>query len=201
MLHECEAFAVSRGLRFNSAKTQLIRFGRCQSFVCSDCFLFCGAPLPFLHTVIHLGYTLRHDLGDEDDIALRTCDMIWKANCIMRTFQGVDSIAMTHLYRSFCLPLYGSALWNLSCKAFCIVEVAFKNIFSRIWRFPARTHTAILHSVTGLQIMYNIAAQRSKSLLCSAYNCPSHLVQSISSLYHLLLNFFSIQLYVWFTIP
>ena len=83
MLHQCEAFAVSRGLRFNSAKTQLIRFGRCQSSVCTDCFLFCGAPLPFLDSVIHLGHTLRHDLGDEDDIALRTRDMIRKANCIM----------------------------------------------------------------------------------------------------------------------
>ena len=86
---------------------------------------------------------------------------------------------MTRLYRSFCLSLYGSALWNLSCKVFRIVEVAFNNILRRIWRLPARTHTAILHSVAGLQSMYNVAAQRSKSLLCSAYNCPSHLVQSV----------------------
>ena len=69
--------------------------------------------------------------------------------------------------------------WNLSCKSFHIVEVAFNNILRRIWRLPARTHTAILHSVAGLQSMYNVAAQRSKSLLCSAYNCPSHLVQSV----------------------
>ena len=141
--------------------------------------LFCGAPLPFLDSVIHLGHTLRHDLGDEDDIALRTRDMIWKANCIMCTFQGVDPIAMTHLYRSFCLLLYGLELWNLSCKAFRIVEVAFNNILRRIWRLLARTHTAILHSVAGLQSMYNVVAQTSKSLLCSAYNCPSHLVQSV----------------------
>ena len=98
--------------------------------------------------------------------------MIWKANCIMCTFQGVDSVAMTHLYRSFCLSLYGSALWNLSYKAFRIVEVAFNNILRRICRLPAHTHTAILHSVAGLQSMYNVAAQR--------YNCPSHLVQSVS---------------------
>ena len=89
MLHACEAFSVSCGLRFNSAKTQLIRFGRCHSSVCTDCFLSCGAPLPFLDSVIHLGHTLRHDLGDEDDIALRTRNTIWKANCI--------SVPMTRL--------------------------------------------------------------------------------------------------------
>ena len=201
--HECKAFAVSRGLRFNSAKTQLIRFGSCQSSVCTDCFLFCGGTLPFFAFVIHLGHTLRHDLGDEDDIALRTHDMIWKANCIMRTFQGVDAVPMTRLYRSFCLSLHGSALWNLSCKAFYIVEVVFNNILRRIWRLPARTHTAILHSVDGLQSMYNTAAQRSKSLLCSIYNCPSHPVQPVFR--HFVTSCYTFSgfnsMYVCFTIP
>ena len=128
MLHEYEAFAVLHGLKFNSAKTQPICFGRCQSSICTDCFLFCGASLPFLDSVLQPGRTLRHDLGDEDDIALRTRDMVRKANCIMCTFQGVDVVVMTHLFCSFCLSLYGSALWNLSCKAFHIVEVTFNNI-------------------------------------------------------------------------
>ena len=42
------------------------------------------------------------------------------------------------------------------------------NILRRILRLPARTHTAILDSVAGLQSMYNVAAQRSKSLLILA---------------------------------
>ena len=125
------------GLYPQAKPAQMIHFGRCQSSVCTDCFLFCGASLPFLDSVFHLDHTLRHDLGDEDDIALRTRDMIRKANCIMRTFQGVDSIAMTHLYHSFCLSLYGSALWNMSCKAFRIVKVAFNNILRRFWGLPA----------------------------------------------------------------
>ena len=61
-------------------------------------------------TVIHLGHTLRHDLGDENDIALRTLNMIQKANCIMRTFQGVDPVAMTRLYRSFCIVIWFGTL-------------------------------------------------------------------------------------------
>ena len=105
MIHEYEAFAVSRDLKFNSSKTQLIRFGRCQSSICTDCFPFCGAPIPFLD-VIHLGHTMRYDLGNEDDIALRTRGMIRKANCIMRTFQGVDAVVMTCLFRSFCLVIW-----------------------------------------------------------------------------------------------
>ena len=62
---------MGEGYSINSAKIQLIRFGRCQSSICTDCFLFCGAPLPSLDSVIHLGHTLRHDLGDADDSALQ----------------------------------------------------------------------------------------------------------------------------------
>ena len=58
--------------------------------------------------------------------------MIRKVNCIMCTFQVVDPVVMTRLFHSFCLSLYGSALWNLSYKAFHIVEVAFNNILRRI---------------------------------------------------------------------
>ncbi len=152
----------SRSLKFNSAKTQLIRFGRCQSSVCTDCFLFCGSPLPFL------------DSGDEDDIALRTRYMIRKANCTMSTFHGVDPVATTRLFRSFGSRCMVRHFWNLSCKAFHGVEVAFNNILRRIWKLPARTHTAVLHSVACLQSLHNVAAQRSKSVLHSAYNCLSY---------------------------
>ena len=155
VLHECEAFAVSRGLKFNSAKTQLIHFGRCQSSICTDCFLFCGAPLPCLDSVIYLGHTLKYDLGDEDDIALRTRDMIRKANCIMRTFQGVDPVVMTCLFHSFCLSLYGSTLWNLSCKAFRIVEVAFNSITIFLGVFRNCLHILILQYFT-LLLVYKV---------------------------------------------
>ena len=36
--------------------------------------------------------------------------MIRKANCIMRTFQGVDSVPMIRLYRSFCLVIWFGTL-------------------------------------------------------------------------------------------
>ena len=51
MLNFCEVFASSHGLKFNSSKTQLIRFGFSKSSTSLDLFLFCGA-LPLLDSLI-----------------------------------------------------------------------------------------------------------------------------------------------------
>jgi len=179
MLRLCEDFASSRGLKFNSQKTQMILFGRVKSTHASDSFISCGSPLPFLDSVIHLGHVLRYDLSDEEDIIMRTRDMIRKANCMLHTFPGVDCAGLTRLFQSFCLSLYGSALWNLSCRGIRTIEVAFNNILRRIWKLPALTHTAILHCVAGLQSMYNTIYRRTMSLICAAANCPSRTVQEV----------------------
>ena len=179
MLQECELFAARYGLRFNASKTQLIRFARTKSSLCSDSFIFCGTPLPFQDSVVHLGHVLSYDLSDTADITSKSCDLIRKANCLLRTFAGVDPVVLTRLLRVYCLSLYGSALWLTSSKSLHVIEVAFNNILRRIWNLPARTHTGILHCVAQLQSIVNTVLSRSKSLLHSACVCPSPVVQSV----------------------
>ena len=55
MLHTCEAYAVSHGLKFNGSKTQLIRFGREPSCDCQGTISFGGTELHFVNTVTNLG--------------------------------------------------------------------------------------------------------------------------------------------------
>ena len=65
----------------------MIRFGCHKSSCCTDCcadsFLYCGLVFSFSDSVTHLGHVLRYDLSDEDYFALRTRDMIQKANCVL----------------------------------------------------------------------------------------------------------------------
>ncbi len=181
MLKFCEEFAASHGLQFNSSKTQLIRFGRCKSSTSSDLFLFCGSYLPLLDSVIHLGHILRYDLDDSEDIVQKSRDMVRKANCVLHSFAGTDPSVKTKLFQSFCLSLYGSALWNLSSRNLRIIEVAFNGILRRIWNVPPRTHTAILHCLAGFRSISNTVFSRSKSLLSSALLCSSTAVKTVFS--------------------
>ena len=58
MIHCCEDFAVSHGLRFNASKTQLYRFSHSLSSSCHVCIQFFGQQLSFIDTVTHLGHLL-----------------------------------------------------------------------------------------------------------------------------------------------
>ena len=180
MLRLCEQFADSHGLRFNASKTQLIRFGRCPSVKCSSRFSFCSTSLPFLNSVAHLGHILRYDLDDYDDILRATRDLVRRSNCILQTFAGVDSFVMTKLVQAFCLSLYGSSLWKLSCKSISVIEVSLNKVLRRVWHLPRNSHTAIVHCTARLYSIFNVVYSMSRELLHSALCCSSSsVVQSV----------------------
>ena len=142
-------------------------------------FLFCGSFLPLSDSVTHLGHVLRYDLDDSDDILLKSRDMVRKANCMLRSFLGTDPSVKMKLLSSFCLSLYGSVLWNLSCRNLRLIEVALNKILRRIWNVPSRTHTGILHCLAGISSISNVVYARSKSLLRSARKSPSVTVSTV----------------------
>ena len=117
MLRCCEKFALSRGLRFNAAKTQLIHFSYLPSSHCRAHIMFCNHLLPFVDTVTHLGHLLHFNLSDAPDISYKLRDMVKKANYVLVTFPCVGPQILTKLFQFYCLSLYGSSLWLLSSPA------------------------------------------------------------------------------------
>lgn len=156
MLWLCEGFATSHGLKFNSSKTQLIHFGLSKYSSCTASFWFCGASLFYSDSVTHLGHVLKYDLNDDDDATLKAQQIIRQANCVFHTFRGIDPAVLSRLFHSYCMSLYGCAVWNLACKGIRTVEVALNNILRRIWKLPAWSHTTIVHVVAGIQSVYNL---------------------------------------------
>ena len=179
MIRCCEDFAGCRGLRFNPSKTQLIRFSNSQSSNCHAHIFFCGQLLPFVDSVTHLGHVLNYNLSDTPDITCKLRDMVRKANYVLATFPFVGPHILTKLFQSYCLSLYGSCLWSLSCPALLGIEVAFNNILRKLWHLPRRTHTGIVHSVANLISLFNVICHRSYRLLISALNSPSLIVKLI----------------------
>ena len=127
MLDTCISFAGHHHLTFNPDKTQLIKFYSCADAI-SPCFVFLGQSLSLRTSVTHLGHILTHNLNDDEDIAYAIKDMCCKANCMLHTYACCDPIVKTHLFSSFCLSLYGAALWKSSNPQLKSLEVAFNNI-------------------------------------------------------------------------
>ena len=101
-------------------KKQLIKFSLFNSSPIQAHFVFCGFFNPqFL--IYRLGNRLSHNLSDDEDVLIKC-----PANGFFATF---DPPILTFLFESYCLSLYSSCLWKLSCKALHSMEVAFnKNL-------------------------------------------------------------------------
>ena len=167
----------SYGLPFNHDKTRLIKFYKCADAI-SPRFTFLGRSLCFRNSVNHLCHILIHNLSDSEDISSITKDMCRQANCMLHLFACCDPFVKNHLFSSFCLSLYGAALWK-SDPQLKTLEVTFNNFLHKIWSLPRHSHTGLLHSTAKLQSIYVIF--RSAKLLASASGSSSIL---ISDLFH-----------------
>ena len=80
---------------------------------------------------------------------------------MLTIFRSCDPQTKSKLIQSFCLSLYGSALWMASLSELYSLAVSFNNLLRKIWSLPCRCHTVILHCVGGLNGIYNIVIARS----------------------------------------
>lgn len=178
MLRTCSDFAQHHSLTFNATKTQLIKFSRCSSLSTAE-FTFCGHKLAFSEHVTHLGHILSGNLTDDADIASIKKDMCQKANYMLYTFAPCDPFTKSRLLESFCMTLYGSALWPSSSAALRLLEVAFNNIVRKIWSLPHHCHTAPLHLLVGIPSIFNTVLSRSGKLIVSALRSASPVVMDV----------------------
>ena len=127
----------------------------------------------------HLGHTLKFNLSDDDDVLIRSRDLVKKANHLFVSFAGVGPGILTRLFQCFCLSLYGAALWTLNCPAIKSLEISFNKILRHIWSLPARSHNTIVHHVACLPSLFNLICSRSLSLCCVL---PTYVLPILSGL-------------------
>ena len=175
---ECHPlFCLLCSLIFNANKTQLAHFSH-SIFLSIDSinattFCFGGQKLQLSQSAKHLGHILCCNLSDNEDISSIKKDLTRKANCMLHTFSCCDPLTKTMLFRSFCLSLYGSALWMSSSSELRSLEITFNNVLRKIWSLPRAYHTGILHQVAGLHSIFNVVVSRSSRLLLSALKSKS----------------------------
>ena len=98
---------------------------------------------------------------------------IRRANCRLVNFGVCSSAVKSCLLQSFCMSLYGVALWRLACPELQLLETALK----RIWSLLYCSHRGLTHRTASMQRIYNPVSVRSVKLLHAAKLCPSALVQ------------------------
>ena len=139
---------------------------------------FLWSATSLLGTISHLG-NLHYNLSDAEDINSKLRDMLRKADCLLATFPRVGPFILTHLFQSYCCPLYGSGLWSLLCPALQNIEVGFSKVLRRIWILPAHSHTCIVHLELPIFTAYSTSFIIVRIPFCMLLHIPSLLVQTI----------------------
>ena len=142
-------------------------------------FLFSGQELHLSQSAKHLGHVLSYNLSDSEDIQVKK-DLVRKANCILYS-SSCSFLVKTKVLSSFCLSLYGSALWFSSSPDLSSLETTFNNILRRIWSLPRMCHTGILHCVAKVDSLFNIVLHRASKLSIIAMNYTSQVVREVFS--------------------
>jgi exonuclease III len=144
MLRVCKEFACEYNVLFNSSKSKFIYFG--QQFVNGHNI----NPLPFMNGLIenvcadvHLGHMFGvFDKSKAIDYAIR--ELYSRTNRIMSHFSHTDRFVKYKLFKSFCMPLYGSSLWDHTSPHIVTFYTAWRKCIRKLMGLPYRTHCKLL---------------------------------------------------------
>ena len=65
----------------------------------------------------------------------------------MAQFSTVFPETRYKLFRSYCMAIYGSQLWDLSCRELDTFFTAWRKAIRFVWRIPNTTHRNLLHLI------------------------------------------------------
>jgi len=82
--------------------------------VCDNfpCFMLNGKPLQFVSEFLYLGHVISRSLSDDRDIQREIRNMYIRTNTLIRRFGKCSKKVKIRLFRSYCVCLYGTALWK-----------------------------------------------------------------------------------------
>ena len=107
----CETYSKEYNILFNVSKSKFLTFGATHPEVI-DIKLH-GNSIPHVNNETHLG----HLFGSDPDIFSQSvkqavCSMFSKLNLLLRQFIKADCDLKYHLYKLYCLSVYGCQLWD-----------------------------------------------------------------------------------------
>ena len=130
-------------MKFNSSKSKLLFFGRSIDRPTVS-------PIKFMDNVIELVPRENH-LGN---MIGQNCNRIQlhnninefnaKVNMINSHFHYVHNDILYKLFKTYCMPLYGSQLWDHGNKEINKFYVSWRKAIRKLFDLPYRTHCDLL---------------------------------------------------------
>lgn len=142
LLNICSEYALEYNVLFNSSKSKLIVYNQSSE----PRVEFMGGVIDVVNHEKHLGNVIGN-LTQRDIISRITNDFLTRVNMVKSHFKNIPTDTMYFLFKTYCMPLYGSQLWDLGSTAMNIFYVAWRKSVRYLLNIPRRTHCSLLHYI------------------------------------------------------
>ena len=141
MLEICDKFARSYDVLFNSSKSKLLYFGSASHSVMPP-IKFNGSVIETVKHDKHRGNIIGHNCTKPINDSKNTFNC--KTNMVFSHFRQVDPYSLYSLFKTYCMPLYGSQIWDYDNTHIQSFFVAWRKAIRKILNLPNRTHCNLL---------------------------------------------------------
>ncbi len=144
MLKICNEFAKEFNVIFNSQKSKLI--------VCDSNNVQTNISIHFMGLIEcvkwdkHLG-NLFGNISQDEIISQISRDFMCRVNMVKTHFTDMPIDTMYSLFKTYCMPLYGSQLWDLSSRSMNKFYVSWRKSIRYLLGLPRTTHCNLLHLI------------------------------------------------------
>ena len=124
MINTCEDFGVEYSIKFNSSKTECIKFG--SNYSTHGNVYMDNKKLVWSQKVKHLGNILSCDLSDDSDIKVKKGRFYHYVNKLIALFGKMPCTVLNMLFTSYCTSFYGSQIWDLESRTMKELYIAWQ---------------------------------------------------------------------------
>ncbi|KAJ8713277.1 hypothetical protein PYW07_013647 [Mythimna separata] len=183
LLNECESYAATHGLIYNTNKTEFMVFRsgtRCPTTV--PPLIIKGHPINRVYKFKYLGHLVTDDLKDDMDLERERRALSVRANMLARRFSRcTDAIKIT-LFKAYCTALYSGALWfTYTQKAYNALRIQYNNAFRVLLRLPRFCSASTMFADARTDGFDALWRKKSASLLRRLRGSPNTILQSIAA--------------------
>ena len=146
MLKVANDFSIEFYMTFNAAKCKFLVFGRGVDRMIQ--LTFKGVIMNASNCEIHLGIPFGPN-ADRVRVDKSINDLYRKTNLLMGQFGHASTRVKYHLFKRFCMPMYGYQMWNISTSYMEKFYTAWRKCIRRLLGIPNRTHNNLVHLLVG----------------------------------------------------
>ena len=179
----CEQFSKEFSIQFNATKSRHLFFGSKRKDTYAQ-FQMQGSTIPKVNSEKHLGNFIGQD-NLRKSIERSITELYVNTNMLMTKFAKCSITIKYKLFKSYCMSVYGSQLWDFSSKLCDKLYTAWRKCIRRLLGLPYNTHSRFLHIMCN---DINVEQQLQMRCINFVMSCNKSKSDSVHMCYKLAIN-------------